>query len=482
MSGSAAAFDVPRVFVSHSHEDDQYCRHFVAELRRLLGSADTVWYDEHNLGSGELLTEIQRQLHARPIFIVVLSKAALHRSTWVADECRWAFQLRQREAARVILPVIGAPIESGDFYPDWIYLEGFKRIEAPGMEPFPAEEAARRTHNAIAPAHTSATLSTLVETPSKPEPASSAPQQPVPTPANTLQPHIRRLELQGILTPADLQPELFPERMHRLGFTAWTAKDPGTGESTALILPPLCRVPAGRFLMGSDPRHDRQMNDDEQPQHQVTLPEYQIGRFPVTQAEYACFVSAGHAKPAVWYTGKIKPDHPICFLDWKDARDYAAWLQKLTRLPWRVPSEAQWEKAARWDAKGDGGRGVARIYPWGDRFDAARCNTSESEIHGTTAVGTYGPEDPPRDGSSPCGAQDMAGNVWEWTRTPWDEHAYSKQGSQDDDESNENTLRVLRGGSSADDSGWARAASRYHNFPRELGSYVYTNYGFRLCL
>lgn len=149
MSGSAASPSSPRIFVSHSHEDDEYCRAFVDELRRLCGERDAVWYDEHNLTSGELMREIQRQLHQRPIFVVIFTQASLRRSQWVADECTWAYQLYRAEPGRTILPVTGGPIERGDFIPDWLYLEGFRRIEAPGMQPYPPAEAARRTYAAL---------------------------------------------------------------------------------------------------------------------------------------------------------------------------------------------------------------------------------------------------------------------------------------------------------------------------------------------
>lgn len=88
MSTSSPSPAILRIFVSHSHQDDDYCRAFVQEVRA--AGAD-VWYDEHNLTSGQLLTDIQRELHARPIFVPILSKATLHESTWVKDECGWAF-------------------------------------------------------------------------------------------------------------------------------------------------------------------------------------------------------------------------------------------------------------------------------------------------------------------------------------------------------------------------------------------------------
>lgn len=468
MSGSVGS-PAPRIFVSHSHEDDEYCRAFVDELRRLCGDRDAVWYDEHNLTSGELMREIQRQLHLRPVFVVIFTQASLRRSQWVADECTWAYQLYRSEPGRTILPVTGGPIERADFIPYWLYLEDFRRIEAPGMQPFPPVEAARRTYAALAGTQVAAAPASM---PGKPEPT-PAPIQPQSAPAVQQRPAPRSPQL------ITLPRERFPERLERLGFVAQVTTDPDTGNKTTLIRPPLCRVSEGPFLMGSTPRQDISAFDDEKPQITVDLPAYQIARFPVTVAEYACFVETGHLAPAGWDTLQRNLDYPIVNVSWYDARDYAAWLAALTGEPWKLPSEAEWEKAARWDPKGNGGRGLSRIYPWGKDFDARRCNTSAftPTIGTMTPVGTYGPEQAARDGSSPYGVQDMAGTVWEWTRTIYDAQAYSKKTFRDGTNSAED--RVQRGGSYGDPAfRVARAACRHGNRP----DYGYVYAGFRVVL
>jgi formylglycine-generating enzyme required for sulfatase activity len=265
--------------------------------------------------------------------------------------------------------------------------------------------------------------------------------------------------------------ELFPPpsvapSLARLGFAGRNLA------GTAVVLPPVCPVPAGPFLMGSDPKQDSQAYDFEQPQQQVSLAAFAIGRFPVTVAEYACFVATGHAVPGDWSTQQGKLDHPVVQVSWHDAMAYAAWLARLTGQPWALPSEAQWEKAARWDPA----RRASRLYPWGDRFEAARCNTSESGIKTTTAVGSYGPETPARDGSSPCGAQDMAGNVWEWTSTLYKPYPYTESDGRENPNSTEN--RVLRGGSWFNIARNACAACRYNLQPDSTG----VDIGFRVAL
>jgi toxoflavin biosynthesis protein ToxD len=448
MSTASPSATIPRIFVSHSHQDDDYCRAFVHELR---AAGVDVWYDEHNLTSGQLLTDIQRELHARPIFVPILSKAALHESTWVKNECMWAFTLYSREPGRTFLPVTGAPIEQSDFGADWMFLEGFKRIEAPKLLPYLPQEAARRVLTATghmiplvevaAPVPATAAAAPVSDAPRMPSVARAAPSTPSRQPA-----------------PHRMPPDRFPPRLADLGFT------PRNDHDTEYIVPPLCPIPAGPFLMGSDKHRDPNADSDEQPQHIVTLPAYQIARFPVTVAKYACFVRAGHASPALssWQRQLGSLDHPIISVSWHDASAYTAWLAHLTGQPWPLPNEAEWEKAAR----GTDGR----IYPWGDTFDASHANTKASGKGDTTPVGSY------PTGASPAGAQDMAGNVWEWTSSVFKSYPYSTDDGYENVNSTEN--RVRRGGSMAYVAWYARAACRIHLRPDLLGGVV----GFRVAL
>jgi Flp pilus assembly protein TadD len=136
-----------RVFVSHSHEDDAFCRAIVTALRD--ASAD-VWYDEHNMGSGLLMSVIQSELGTRPIFVVILSKAAFA-SEWVKREATWAYQMAEFDPTRTILPVTATPIAREDFTPasGWFFLYGYKRVEAPGYQPYAAHDAAGHVLRAL---------------------------------------------------------------------------------------------------------------------------------------------------------------------------------------------------------------------------------------------------------------------------------------------------------------------------------------------
>jgi len=239
-------------------------------------------------------------------------------------------------------------------------------------------------------------------------------------------------------------------------------------------------VPAGRFTMGSDKKKDPQAYDDEQPQHEVELGEYYIARYPVTVAQFKAFIETSKHKPRDPDSLRGLPNHPVVNVTWYDALKYCDWLTaQLPQLPnlpaelrcgWRVtlPSEAEWERAAR----GTDGR----IYPWGNEFDSDKANTIESGIGGTSAVGCFPA------GASPCGALDMSGNVWEWTRSCFESYPYPNTGA--DRKTRERLMSdnkdgmVLRGGSWGPVSWLARCACRDGYDP----GFRYHDRGFRVSL
>ena len=152
-------------------------------------------------------------------------------------------------------------------------------------------------------------------------------------------------------------------------------------------------IPAGEFLMGTDRERDDVQN---RPQHRVALKGYLFDKYPVTNAQYARFVAAGHRPPLNWRKGRIPEGaqlHPVTMVSWFDAVSYAKWAGK------RLPTEAEWEKAAR----GEDGR----RWPWGDKMDPTRLNTYYS-VGSTTPVTAY------PSGVSPYGVHGMAGNVSQW--------------------------------------------------------------------
>ena len=217
--------------------------------------------------------------------------------------------------------------------------------------------------------------------------------------------------------------------------------------------PEWVQIAAGEFTMG-EPREA----------HRVLLPDYVISRVPISNAQYELFVQATDHEPPENWNGKRAPRgkemHPVVEVSWHEALAYCRWLSQVTGKPITLPSEAEWEKAAR-------GADDAREYPWSGPFDAARCNVSESGFDGTTPVGIF------RNGASPYGCLDMAGNVWEWTRSLWSKdwqkpdfaYPYEPDDQKREDlEAGDDVRRVVRGGSWDFDRGDARCACRY-GFP-----------------
>jgi formylglycine-generating enzyme required for sulfatase activity len=228
----------------------------------------------------------------------------------------------------------------------------------------------------------------------------------------------------------------------------------------------LVRIPAGEFLMGSVAARDAHARDEEFPPHRVHVPEFHIGQYPVTNLQYQAFVKATEREaPYPWKSGRIPPgkgNHPVVTVTWHAAVEFCDWLSRETKQPFRLPTEAEWEKAAR---GADG-----RIYPWGDEPpDGNRCNFGEN-AKDTTTIGRYSPQ-----GDSPYGCADMAGNVFEWCQSLHEPYPYQADDRREDLEAD--GMRVLRGGAWRTDSAGVRCAYRYYHFIPGGG---YGSDGFRV--
>jgi serine/threonine-protein kinase len=230
----------------------------------------------------------------------------------------------------------------------------------------------------------------------------------------------------------------------------------------------LVRVPAGEFLMGSDPAKDQGAADDEQPQHSVYVPEFTIARYAVTNLQYAAFVRATEYRvPEHWKSDKIpsgKENHPVVYVSWHDAVAFCEWLSRETGRSFRLPTEAEWEKAAR----GTDGR----IYPWGNEPPTPELCNFGFNVGGTTSVGQYSPQ-----GDSPYGCADIAGNVREWTQNLYRSYPYDPADGREERGAGEfiENLRVLRAGSWYHNRDSARCAYRSWDGPLDSSDY----YGFR---
>ena len=234
-------------------------------------------------------------------------------------------------------------------------------------------------------------------------------------------------------------------------------EDLGEGVSLTLML-----IPAGEFVMGA-PDGEPESDDSERPQHRVKLPQFLMGRYPVTQAQWR--VVAGYDRVEI----DLKPspsefkgdDLPVEQVNWHQAVEFCQRLSVKTKKNYHLPSEAQWEYACRAE--------TTTAYHFGDQLTTELANY-EASVGQTTAVGTY-----PANG---WGLFDMHGNVWEWCQDHWHD---SYEGAPTDGsawiEGGDSEYRVIRGGSWIYNPRVCRSAYRFNGGP----GYVFNDFGFRVC-
>ena len=209
-------------------------------------------------------------------------------------------------------------------------------------------------------------------------------------------------------------------------------------------------IPAGTFVMGA---MDVYRENDEQPPHEVTLDAYWIDQVEVTNGMYELCVNSGECRPPKelrsdnrqeYFGNPEFRDYPVVYVTWFDADVYCQWAER------RLPTEAEWERAARGDDK--------RNYPWGDELPNEFNSNSLNIVGDTTRVGSYA------EGASPFGVLDLAGNVWEWVADRYQPNYYGESPLENPQgpsaEEVQNLYRVIRGGSFQEDGIFLRLVNR----------------------
>ncbi|HYO16621.1 MAG TPA: SUMF1/EgtB/PvdO family nonheme iron enzyme [Thermoanaerobaculia bacterium] len=239
----------------------------------------------------------------------------------------------------------------------------------------------------------------------------------------------------------------------------------------------ICRVPKGKFRMGSETDAEEFIGK-ETPSHEVKIPyDYFMARYPVTVSQFREYVEASQTSPEEPDSLLGDANAPVNWVRWHEAQAFCVWLTERWRAMGRIepgwcvalPSEAEWEKAAR----GTDGR----RYPWGKEANPEKANYSKTGIGEPSAVGCF------PGGASPFGCEEMSGNVWEWTRTlwgqDWDRPIRYPYNSKDGRENlSASGPRVLRGGTFFDEAARVRCAVRYRLDP----AYRNWTFGFRVVL
>jgi formylglycine-generating enzyme required for sulfatase activity len=410
-----------QIFISHAHQDSEFAHRLASDLR---ARGWPVWVAPESIRGGEKwAAAIERALLESGVFLALLTPAAAA-SKWVKRETDSAMELENEEVIRLIplyVQTCSVPL----------LLRSYHRVEFIG--------------------NYDAGLSQLVSVLAAPEQEAEVKVMP-----------------EAVATAGPLELTIAP------------------GVTIHLV-----RVPAGEFLMGSADS-DKDVDVDEKPQHKVTLDEYLIGKYDVTNAQFRAFVrEAGYTTTAeaqgsgwVWDGSKWvdtkgadwqhpqgprsningRDSHPVVQVSRDDAMAFCQWAsQAAGGRNVQLPTEAQWEKAAR---------GVdGWLYPWGNTWDAGKANTSESRAGDTTPVGQYSPA-----GDSPNGAADMAGNVWQWMADWYEATYYTHSPTRNPQGPSSSQYRVLRGGSWGSSRGYARCAIRSGDEPVIRSDY----FGFRV--
>ena len=462
--------DPQQVFLSYAYEDGELACRLADDLR---AAGLRVWIAPESIQPGETFSKaIDRGLRESGIFIVLLSPDAAS-SLWVEDEIHVAigfknqgvmrlFPAQSRSCSLDAFPAALTRLQLTDFVKNYDHGRGalFTQLGVKPIAPLPDELAdAIADKRAFVRKGAVDELATLLKgrNTALAEAARIALRQLAKDDSRSVS-DAAQAALSSQPTPAPVPPPQ-PTPL------------PKTLTITAPLRIDFVLVPAGPFLMGSDKAKDKQAYDAELQQHSVTLPDYYIGKTPVTNGQFEAFVKASG------YQAKIenrsgRENHPVVNVTWHDSLAFCAWLSQASGRTIALPSEAEWEKSAR---STDG-----RIYPWGNEAPTNKLCNFNSNIGDTTPVGRYSPA-----GDSPYGCVDMAGNVWEWTRSLWGkdinkpEFAYpytQRMTEREDLNAGVDVRRVLRGGSWSLSSQHVRAAFRSRFNPLNR----YFNFGFRV--
>ncbi len=370
-----------QIFISYSRKDLSFIEHLAIDLEK---QGFDVWYDLSDLEGGDRWNRaIQQAIQNSQYVILVLSPDSVE-SKWVEKEFFFADKLNKK-----IIPLYYRPCELGLAYVNLHYIEVDGEKYTSNFNKVLRALDIRKDHR-------------------KPE-----------------------TKKESIVEKPKNDTESFLDDYYQK--YARPLLEYKTDKLTLSNGMEFMRVPAGKFLMGSN-----NGEENEKPQHTVDIPyDYWMARYPVTNELYNAFIKSKEEEHPVESWEKIK-NHPVVYISWKKARIYCQWLNNLlhVELPLgfslRLPTEAEWEKASR----GTDGR----EYPWGNTFDKNNCNTFESGIAKTVSIGLHSPQ-----GDSPYGCADMIGNVWEWTHSLNKSYPYIVTDGREDERAS--GYRVLRGGS-----------------------------------
>lgn len=453
------------VFISYSHKDTDYAHALASKLQ---GKGFDIWIDERLDYGSQWPHEVQKQLDSCSAFLLIMSPRA-YASEWVQSELQ--------RAKRKLKPVFPLLLEGEE---PWLSVESTQYYDVRGEE-FPDEKFYAALERAVSSPQAAGSLA--------PQEAKTAADHGTALRADKPNRRIMIgtvavLALLAVVIPvvlsslrgeppsspagtatSDIQqpPAAEPMKATTTPAVPVSNEDPDSLEFTDSKGIAMRLVSAGNFIMGNS---DSQYSE-EKPTHTVYLDDFYIDKYEVTNAAYKVCVDDGACQPPnqassftrdSYYGNPEYDNFPVLFVDWEDANAYCQWRDM------KLPSEAQWEKAAR----GPDGR----TYPWGENVDDTYANYDDA-VGDTTAVGSY------EKGKSPYGVYDMAGNAWEWVADWFSSSYYLDTPLTNPPGPVSGEYRVLRGGSWHDQAETVTTSSRGWN---QLEYFENTDFGFRCAM
>jgi serine/threonine-protein kinase len=449
------------IFISYSHKDTEYAHRLANNLQN---TGLKIWIDERLDYGSQWPQEIQKQLDACDAFIIIMTSRSFA-SEWVQSELQ--------RAKRKLKPIFPLLLEGDE---PWLSVESTQFYDVRG-EKLPDEKFYSAIRRVVSVSPNDTTLHYAKEKVSSV--LSSVSAKPkinigiiiglvgtlvivvmacgtiigVPLIRNWLNPSSAPVSSETVIAPSTTDLPTEESVLPLVPSTDIPPVVPDSSDSSMAL------IPAGEFAMGSD-----SYNTDEKPAHKIQLDAFYIDKYEVTNALYKTCVDADACLPpenkssttrSSYYGNSEFDDFPVIYITWDMANTYCNWRGA------HLPTEAQWEKAAR----GTDGR----TYPWGENIDETFANYNFS-MGDTTAVGSY------ESGKSPYGVYDMSGNVWEWVADWYSESYYMDSPLNNPMGPDVGTYRVLRGGSWLNDENVVRAANRGWN---QLEYFDHTDFGFR---
>lgn len=439
------------IFISYSHDNTAYVEKLIARLQQ---EGFSPWIDER-IEYGDLWPqELQRRLDVCSAFIVIMTRDAFE-SPWVQNELSRA-QSRDKPIYPLLLDgevwlsvqaIQYSDVRSGDLPPDSFFEQLAQVVPRPFRSPVVASPSLPTTSTPPTP-----TPAVPVTPPAPDNRASKSSAHPAPRPPNTSdrpEPAFRQrlLQIALVLAVLALAAALVVVFSRDCPPKNCVTSTPSTKN--------MVKISEGDFIMGED---SELALPDAKPVHEVFLDTYWIDLYEVTNEQYANFVRQTHHR-SPWKGDTFPPGDenlPVVNVNWYDADSYCRFVNK------RLPTEAQWEKAAR-------GTGELH-FPWGNSWNSTKANASQSDNGSLQAVGSY------PTGVSPYGVFDMAGNVWEWTEDWYESDYYSFSPRRNPEGPTMGATKVMRGGAWPDDQSMAHTFFRQGVFQPVYASPVI---GFR---